>query len=523
LKVPAVGSSERPDFANDATNAPDESSPVLSLVLPTTGNAQAVERCIGTVIRHASASLLRRTELIVYLNYRDDMKPDTDGIRAYCAGLERMFGAVSFLISPEFHGTAEESALAAARHATGKYLWICGDKRIFLPEGIAKLEQFVLAGPGDCAYFNSIWFDRDGKSLGQYSTFFNAPEVEIAYAAFVQRNGVNFIATGFGAWVMRRDLLDLDVWQEIIVRGGAHFSHVFFYLDQIGGRSVKCFSVFLFALEEKIYHSGDRSEWDRYAIAHSTYRFFPWTLGLVRKYRVLFERGTFTPQDVRRSMCCERMVLIRQTDEILRNLVYQLAAAISSKEERLSSAEFGEMLSFCREAAPESLIVCDLLAALFGQIQSPASSVREKRTTLRRLVAAVNQDGGRVPLVTNIVGQVGNYYVRLHPAGYLYSPIGDTRRFLWAYRLLGGPTCCSDWVIVAELDDVPELPPQGQNFTFSLPGKLPSAASGRYGWRSALFAMIVTLHNSFLGHFLLSVLPRSWLDGMRNIARRVRG
>jgi hypothetical protein len=518
-------SSERADIddVHDAANA-SGSTPILSLVLPTTGNRQAVERCLGSVTRHASKKLLRHSELIVYLNYRDDLKPDIVEIRAYCVELERVFGSVSFLISPEFQGTAEESALAASRHASGKYLWICGDRRIFLPEGIAKLEQFVLAGVSDCAYFNSIWFDRQGKSSGQYSTFFYMPQVEMSYAAFVQHNGVNFIATGFGAWVIRRELLHLDVWREIIVRGGPHFSHVFFYLDQIGSRTIKCFSIFLFVLEAKIYHSGDGSEWDRYAKVHSSYRFFPWTLGLVRKYRVLFERGTFTPQRVRRSMCCERTILTRQIDEILRNLVNQLALAISTRDERLSLAEFNEILSFCKEVAPESLIVCDFLVALFEQIQSPTSSIKEKRATLRMLATAVNQDGETTPLFTNIVAQVGNYYVRLHPAGYLYSAIDDMQRFLWAYRLLGGPVCCSDWAIVAELDDVPELPTQGQPFTFSLPlGRPPMTASGSRGWRSAVFSMIVILHDSVFGNVLLSILPRSWLNEMRKIARRVRG
>src|ERR1700684_1211984 len=166
-------SDEKIDFrsAYDVMTAPDKSAPILSLVLPTTGNGEAVKRCLGNVIRQANETLLRRTELIIYLNRLDELKPDIDEIRAYCTELENVFGIASVLMSPEFHGTAEESALAGARHATGHYLWMFGEQRVFLPEGMAKLEQFVLANVGDCAYFNSKWADREGKSFGQYSTF----------------------------------------------------------------------------------------------------------------------------------------------------------------------------------------------------------------------------------------------------------------------------------------------------------------------------------------------------------------
>jgi hypothetical protein len=426
----------------------------VSLVVPTTGGRGAVERLLGSVLNNSTPTLLRSIELIIYLNFRQDLAPTVEEIQAFVSGCRDRFHSVKFSISESFHGTAEESALAAASFATGEYLWISGDRRIYLPEGLERLETF-LQGDGDCAYFNSVWIDREGVSDGEYSTFFHKPYIEMPYKSFIQSNGVNFIATCFGAWVVKRSVIDLDFWRKVSNECGPHFSHVFFYMDQLKDVTVSCYAAFMFIAEAKVYHSGDQSEWDRYAADSKSHRFFPWTLGLVRKYQLLIDRGSYSFRELRHAMCCERFILRRQVDEVFCNVVNQLNLGLHRENERMSDDEFEEIISFLRLAAPDKSIVCDLLQQTFEKVKI-SSSKHEIVSALRHIdvaAKAVNQDVKSTPLLTGLISQVGECYVRLHPRGYLYSKLSDTREFLWAYRVMGAPDVTADWIITETYDD----------------------------------------------------------------------
>jgi len=426
----------------------EQKTPGLSLVLPTTGKERNLFRVLDSLRYHAPASLLKVTELIVFVNVDPISPVDHQRIDAYLSGIRDLFYSVQLVRATCFHLTAEESALAAVAYATGGFLWIVGDKRIFLPEGLMLLDAFIRNPTAACAYFNSVWSDSEGQTNGYPSTHMVSARTTLSYKQFVMRGGINFMATNMGAWVYRREALDPGVWGQIIRTCGPHFSHVTALLAGLGDADVLCHSAFLLLLEAKAYHAGDASEWDRYSSVAGTYRFYAWTFGLVRQFRFLIERGDYTYADVRRSLCSEANLLRRQIVEIYIHLVQQIEHGRRFDIERITEAEFQEIMAFLEMACPENAILHGLYKDLYAGAPSEKHHAFSRKADI--IKHALGLDHSAVPYVSPIVGQIGDLYVRLHPGGYVMSKVRDNKNFLLAYKLLDPPEHSSHWQILTE-------------------------------------------------------------------------
>jgi len=128
--------------------------------------------------------LLRNIELIIFVNIDPKTPVNLKNIENFTGGLQEVFYSVRIIVANKFYLTAEESALAAIEYASGKYLWISGDKRVFLPEGLTRLETFVTEGHEPCAYFNSTWVDNTGRTSGYQSTYFSSSSCLVSYKEF---------------------------------------------------------------------------------------------------------------------------------------------------------------------------------------------------------------------------------------------------------------------------------------------------------------------------------------------------
>jgi hypothetical protein len=346
--------------------------------------------------------------------------------------------------------TAEESALAAVHYAKGEFLWMVGDKRIFLPEGLILLDAFMRNPSAPCVYFNSVWFDSDGHTNGLSSTHMISTRALTPYKQFVMRQGINFMATNMGAWIFERRLLDLDDWRQVIDRCGPHFSHVTTLLLGLRDGEALCHSAFLLQAEAKAYHAGDPSEWVRYAKLAGTYQFYAWTFGLVRQFRFLIERGAYSYGDVRRSMCSEGYVLRRQVDEIYIHLLSQLRLGRASPRERITAAELEELMDFLGRACPEKAIVNQMFRDLYAGTETDTNRLFYKKWMT--LYQACLIDSKELRLSSLIVGQFGSSYIRLHPGGYVVSKVQDNSNFQLAYKLLDAPVTDNQWRILHEED-----------------------------------------------------------------------
>ncbi|MEW6436064.1 MAG: hypothetical protein AB1508_02705 [Pseudomonadota bacterium] len=424
------------------------SEPHLSLVIPTTGGDDGVTRLLRSLINGGSPDMLSKTQLVVYLNRLSHIRADLDKIRTYLELIRPHFKEVQFHVSEVHHLTAEESACAAIEKATGRYLWIAGDKRIFLPEGLQQLARFLAEGDAPCAYFNSVWQDRDGFTNAICSSHFMRREFEMPYKLLVQKLGANYMATAMGTWVFHRQFLDVALWKHLIKTCGPHFSHVFALLATIGEVPTKCYSVFLSIIEAKPYHSGDFREWIKYSELAKTYRYFAWSLGMARLYNYVIGKGRFSYLDLRRSVCVEGRHFGRQVDEIYIHLLAQIKLGWENERERLTLDEFQEIHTLLVQTCPERTVVNGLLEKLYSRTRSEPPKDIEDVT--RPIQQAIILDQTGVPFASLIIGQVADKFIRLHPQGYVLSHVEDHEGFKKAYYLLDPPIVHESWEI---LDD----------------------------------------------------------------------
>lgn len=491
-----------PKSASDSLPESAASDPLLSIVLPTTGNVRNLRRCLMSILSNFSDWLRASSELLIFFNAEGSDSALDEAVVRYIDSLGDNFAKVRIVRSTKFELTAEESAWAACAHARGRYTLISGDKRIYLPEGAAILERWLKAPSAPCAYFNSLWIDPHSQTHGHASSHFSHSAGHLPYKRFVMQAGLNFIPTAMGMWVFESGRLDRVQWKTIIDTCGPHFSHVTLALSTVGDEMVAYFSSFLALVESKAYHAGDAGEWANYARLSKTYRFYAWTFGLVRQFRYLIEAGVYDYSDVRRSTCTEGRLLKRQIEEIYVHLLAQIRRGWLDRAERITHAEFEEIISFLVKVGPEKAILHELYRQAF---QGYDGLTRSKFSKLVDVIARANEaDHGGIPLGSLLVGQVGGKYVRLHPQGYLLSDVIDTKDFLLAYKLIDCPKQGPSWTLLDDAEfaglKISDLPhqtcelfvPDGPN-----PGRGPRGLRGAFArrlWRSQIamriFAML---------------------------------
>lgn len=500
--------------------------PLLSIVVPTLATGHNLYRCLDSMVNNSPERLLKSAELIVFINADPTANVKQNDVEQYLKKIKSRFESLTIVRSDRFYWTAEESALAASTHANGKFLWVVGDARIFVPEGLIELDRWVQNPTAPAAYFNSIWYDRNGISYGQPSTHIGAGEHIMSYKQFVMHAGLNFMPTAMGAWVYERHFLDQEKWSHVINHCGPHFSHVTTLLATMGETPVHCHTTFIYVAESKVYHAGDDSEWVRYSRLSDTYRFYAWTLGLVRQFEYLVAQGAYRYEDIRRSMCCEGPVLRRQVDEIYIHLLGQLRYGWADRKEKLQQSEFDEIINFLYRACPEKAITNGLIQNLYAQ----SDSLSSKQFTAKWSVinAALHLDHRDLKFASLIVAQVRDYYIRLHPKGYIASPVRDGENFMGGYRLLdAAPQSNSNvleqflrrnrWAVLDESglrSFAPKTPPLNTQDLFPV-NTLPSVPRSKL--RILTSRMVTKLYRLRLTYRVVNTLPAGIKKKLKSI------
>jgi hypothetical protein len=407
--------------------------PVVSIVIPTLGDVISLRRCLDSLSQIKNLPNLSQAEIIIFFNPKESTDSTLENLQTELREYSDL-APTRFVQATRYHLTAEESALSASKYAQGKYLWIVGDQRYFLIEGLKLLDSWLKLGKDDICYFNSIWATNSGYVTGEVSTHMNKAEVEISYREFVIRSGHNYMATAFGNWIFKRELLELDIWSEIINECGPHFSHVTALLTTAAGSKVKCFATAISLAEEKKYHNGDNSEWVDYAERANKYRFYPWTLGLVRQFNYLIEKKVFTHELLRIAMCSERNTLKRQSDEIFQFTLAQVRLGRRVDRERLSTTEAAEIFRYLRVACPEKIrTIINLEKYYFNKSRL---KYRNEASVIASINIGINQDSGPIPFVSLVTGRFNNMIVRLHPDGFLLTYNSADHLIYDAYRMI---------------------------------------------------------------------------------------
>ena len=425
----------------------------LGIVIPTTGNLLSLQRCITSILKNADESLLSNSEILIFFNRTaQNLTLDTEKISKLFQNHPEVLWRINN--SSDYFMTAEESALEAVKQVETEYILLAGDRRIFLPEGLSSLFHWLSEPTTECAYFNSIWQSQQGLILGKFSTLMSESTSDLTYKELVMRLGHNFMSTAMGSWVYKKKYLEVETWKNVIDNGGAHFSHVTTLLLTMGNQKVHAFTTPIFMAEQKKYHIGDSSEWEIYSRLTKKYRYFPWSLGLTRQFKILLESNVYSVMDFRRAMFNEGGNVGRQINEILNFFGLQVFLGRFIKSQRFSLEEFSEIMEFLAPIIPERNQVLEIIRTLYFDERISRRQLKQRRFELFR---SINQDHGDLPFASLIVSRVGNHYVRLHPAGFLVSKISDHKDFINAYRQIPDYEMNDSYRVCLRLDEVQKM------------------------------------------------------------------
>ena len=430
-------------------------TPEISIVIPTTGSMERLERCINSLVTHSPESLLNHVELIVFLNTREknlDEKIRERLFDLYGASITKL--QVKF--SDTYLWTAEESAYEACNYATKEYIWICGDQRIFLPIGLEELNRTLNTENPEGVFFNNTWVDTEGMNLGKQSIITQSITNKIRYKDFVLMAGYNYMPTNFGSWIVKRKYLDRDIWKEVALASGWHFSHVATYLISMSDIEIIVNATYLIQMEVKDYHLGDSTGWEEYARRNRKVRFSPWVETLPKQLDYLIQKKVISYHELKVALVNEGDIFKRLVDELYLFAILQIKLSLDVRKEQLSKESFLVIRGLLKKASSERMHANSLLDQMYFKRNL---SKREFNRIQKKIEKIIFQDSvlAATPLVSLIIGSISDFLIRVHPSGYVLSPKNDSS-FLEKYRILNKRNSkMSVWTFYKNFEEIREI------------------------------------------------------------------
>jgi hypothetical protein len=255
-----------------------------------------------------------------------------------------------------FLQTAEENTLRSVRLASGKHVWVLGDDDLLLREGLNSLARYAKQDyPG--VFFNYKQMTSDSVLLPNPPFFSTGQNMQITFADLVSRLGIQSIPTGFGRFLIRRDLIDFDTWDLIIKSTGELFSHVLAFATFTQKDKIIWEQTPIIVYRQSSYHEGSDSTWRKYGELKSQPWITPFCGQLAGQIRFLVENGIWTVHQAEFSLLNERENTIYQADYLLQQIGKQLREAIRNRKENLRVKDLDSLGWFFLNIAPTRLPV----------------------------------------------------------------------------------------------------------------------------------------------------------------------
>lgn len=256
----------------------------------------------------------------------------------------------------DFLPTAEENTLRSVRLASGKYVWVLGDDDLLLRAGLNSISKYAnqdYAG----VFFNYKQMTSDLTFLPNPPFFSTGQNMQITFADLVSRLGIQSIPTGFGRFLIRRDLIDFESWDLIIKSTGELFSHVLAFATFTQKHKIIWDKTPIIVYRQSSYHEGSDKTWRNYGKLKSQPWITPFCGQLAEQIRYLVENGIWTAHQAEFSLFNERENTIYQADYLLQQIGKQLREAVLSKGENLRDKDLDSLEWYFLNIAPSRLPV----------------------------------------------------------------------------------------------------------------------------------------------------------------------
>jgi hypothetical protein len=359
---------------------------LLSVVIPTLGRRELLE-----TIEQLTTLPLCQNEYEIILGGNG---PDSHD---FLDKAQEVFGSkfenFHFQKFSEFVLTAEENALRSMRLAKGNHIWLLGDDDLLLRNGLLQVSKYAKL---NCAgvFFNYKQMTSAAQVLPNPPFISMGASRELSFADLVSRLGIQSVPTGFGRFLIRRNLIDFDEWQVIIDKTSALFSHVLAFSLFLNNETIIWDQTPIVAYRQSSYHEGSNSTWKNYGKLKDVPWMTPFCGELAAQIRYLVENNIWSKHQAEFAMFNERENTIYQADYLLQQIILQIREAKLDITENLRDIDFNNLNWYYLHIAPSRLASYRKLETFSRNLNSTkrSSSLRELEDIERSMVHN-SQDG----------------------------------------------------------------------------------------------------------------------------------
>lgn len=275
------------DSSRAEAEAKHSLAPVLTICVPSYNRGERVRTLVDyllpTIVAYGG-----RIELVVSNNASRDRTAE-------------LLGEVS---SPHFRlhnrtihlPTAEEHIFAVAALCRGKYIWFLGDDDIPNLETILELLSLLELDRYDFLFFNSIYIDAHGGHLDASMLRMNGGIVEAPFSTIAPALGFISTLAGLSNVVCRRARLDDATWPQIVKISYIYSHVVWWYLSFAGGQAAIVNRPLVAYRQDSSGSVGSDFRITATNFGVGDHHF--WTLGLLRLFLFMEERGAITNEQI---------------------------------------------------------------------------------------------------------------------------------------------------------------------------------------------------------------------------------
>jgi hypothetical protein len=320
---------------------------LLSIVIPTLGRPELLE-----TIEQLMTLPLRENEYEIIVGGNGPGSYDflNKAQQIFAAGFENLF----IQKFADFALTAEENALRSMRLAKGKHIWLLGDDDLLLRNGLLEISKYAELNYAG-VFFNYKQMTSGAHFLPNPPFITSGASRQLTFADLVSRLGIQSVPTGFGRFLIRRDLIDFDEWQKIIDATGALFSHVLAFLLFLRNEIIIWDQTPIIVYRQSSYHEGSNSTWKNYGQLRNEPWMTPFCGQLAGQLRFLVENQIWSTHQAEFAMFNERENTIYQADYLLQQIVLQIREAMLDIEQNLREVDLGNLKWYYLNVAPSRL------------------------------------------------------------------------------------------------------------------------------------------------------------------------
>ncbi len=400
------------DTSRSKIEVKDPKPPLLSICVPSYNRGERIRTLVDYLLPTVS-DCGGVVELIVSNNASKDATSELLG--EVSSPYFRLYNRTTHL------PTAEEHIFHSAELCRGTFIWFLGDDDIPNLSTVLHLLRLLQSDRYDFLFFNSLYVDAHAGNLDSWFLDMNREIFEAPFSAIAPALGFISTLAGLSNVVCRRSRLDKTTWPEIVKVSYIYSHVVWWYLSFNGGRAA---IVNRPLVSYRVDDSGAIGvDFRTVATKSEVGDHHFWTVGLIRLFIFMEERGAITANQIRNIWERRRDgSAFRLLDDIFSQFFSQVILGVRSDEKRNRLTD--EVFNLCRRwflrVDPSSFEGMKVIELVHAATRLPKEDAESRAVWVTQDFEALFVHRlKRSHRYLNIVSRYKGYDIYVHISGYV--------------------------------------------------------------------------------------------------------